>query len=308
MTTAEDFERDRPYLTRLAYRMLGSVTEAEDIVQQAFLRWLSAGEPHLETPRAWFTRTCTRLCLDRLKSGQWTREAYVGEWLPEPILEPHSARQEIDESLSMALLLTVQRLRPSERAVFLLHDVFGYAFNEVAEILELNPANCRQLAVRARRHLGGERGRASADRDTVERLSRVFFEAIGTGDLSSLQSVLAEDVVLRADGGGKVAAARRPITGANDVARFLHGVFSKPTPKPDVTPRAFWFNGAPGAVLYDRARPVSAFHFQVEAGRIQGIYVQRNPDKLQAFETAVDGRDEENLVPGDTTRRSPAHE
>ena len=283
MTRTEDFENLRPYLIRLAYRMLGSVAEAEDVVQDAWLRWQAAGEPHLDSPRAWFTKTCTRLCLDRFKSAQRTREEYFGEWLPEPILSDAHEKDRLDASLSMALLLTVQRLLPAERAAFLLHDVFGYKFDEVAEILEATPANCRQLAVRARRHLKGHELRSAADKITVQRLSEAFFRAVGDGDMDTLQSVLTEDVVMRTDGGGKAAAARYPLEGLSDVTRFLYKVFVAPTNPPLVEPRFIWFNGAPGAVLFQDGKPVSAFHFQVTGGRISAIFVQRNPDKLLRF-------------------------
>ncbi|MCB1034219.1 MAG: RNA polymerase sigma factor SigJ [Acidobacteria bacterium] len=296
MTTAEDFQRERPYLVRLAYRMLGSVADAEDVVQQSFLRWLSAGCPALDSPRAWFTRTCVRLCLDRLKSARHEREQYVGEWLPEPILDREERGPEVDETLSMALLLTIQRLRPAERAAFLLHDVFDYEFKEVAEILDLEPAYCRQLAVRARRHLEGEAVRSEEDAETVHRLSKTFFEALASGDLGALQSLLAEGVVLRADGGGRVAAARRPLFGRPKVLRFLEGVFVKPRPRPRLELRASWFNGAPGFLVCDDGRPVSAFHFRILDGLIQDIFIQRNPEKLQVFE-AVEASEERRMGP-----------
>lgn len=276
------FARERSYLVRLAYRMLGSVADAEDAVQDTYLRWQAAGEPVLDTPRAWFTRTCTRLCLDRLKSAHRTREQYVGEWLPEPFVDDSETRAVLDESLSMALLATIERLTPAERAAFLLHDVFDYGFDDIASMLDLSPANCRQLATRARRHLAGERVRAPRDADTVQRLGQAFFAAIRGGDITGLQAVLSEDVVLRADGGGKVSAARRPVEGRTAVLRFLAAIFMRgDTPGPEVRER--WFNGAPGMLIVDGERPVSAFHFNVRDGRIAGIFVQRNPDKLCGF-------------------------
>ena len=280
MTTAEDFERERPHLTGLAYRMLGSRAEAEDVVQQTFLRWWSAGRPHLESPRAWFTRACSRLCLDRLKSAQRRREQYVGTWLPEPWSEP-SPHDTIDDSLSMALLLTIERLRPAERAAFLLHDVFGYSFAEIAEILDLEAANCRQLAARARRHLRRPSRRGLAGREEVERLSEAFFAAVESGDLDGLRTLLADDVVLRADGGGKASAVRKPLEGADSVARFFHRILGQPTEYAALRRRDLWLNGAPGVVLYEGEEPVSAFHFSVESGEIRAIFVQRNPDKLR---------------------------
>ena len=282
-TTVEDFERERRYLGRLAYQMLGSAVDAEDVVQDTFLRWRDAGEPDLDSPRAWFTRTCTRLCLDRLKSAHREREQYVGEWLPEPLLADESESPKLDETLSMALILTIQRLRPAERAAFLLHDVFGYEFTEVAAILDLEPANCRQLAARARRHLERGERRVDADEHTIRRVSEAFFHAVGSGDLEGLRAVLAEDVVLRSDGGGKVAAAPHPIEGVDRVVRFLEKVLVRGGPKPPLDLRRAWFNGAPGFLVQEDGQPASAFHFQVVDGRIAGIYVQRNPEKLQGF-------------------------
>ncbi len=282
MTNVEDFERHRRYLTGLAYRMLGSVSDADDVVQDTYLRWRAAGEPALDSPLAWFTRTCTRLCLDRIKASRRERESYVGEWLPEP-LPPRSAdeRAELDETLSVALLLTVQRLRPGERAAFLLHDVFGYEFTDIADMLGLEAANCRQLATRARQTLRGERPAAHADEAIVRQVSDAFFEAIESGDMASLRTVLADHVVLHSDGGGKVAAARRPVEGLDSVARFLMSVLHDDAGRFDRADT--WFNGAPGTLVSEDGRVVSAFQFRVEHGKITGIYVQRNPDKLGAF-------------------------
>jgi RNA polymerase sigma-70 factor (ECF subfamily) len=275
------FDEHRPYLLRLAYRLLGSVADAEDVVQETFLRWRTSGEPELRSPRAWLARTCTRLCLDQLKSAHHNRVAYVGEWLPEPLVEDDAEKERIDDSLSIALLLSIQRLRPTERAVFLLHDVFDHPFDEVAAILDLEPANCRQIASRARRFLGEPRVRAKADAEDVARIAGAFFAALDSGDLAALSSVLASDVVLRADGGGKAGAIPRPLFGSADVTRFLEAVFVRA--RPVVERREVWFNGAPGVLLLAGGKPDSAFHFDIADGRIRGIFVQRNPDKLAGF-------------------------
>lgn len=284
MTHVEDFERERAYLEQLAYRLLGSLADAEDAVQETFLRWRRAGEPALDEARAWFTRTCTRLCLDRLKSAQRLREQYPGEWFPEPWLgETEEDRSELDESLSLALLSTIERLKPAERAAFLLHDVFSYSFPEVAEILELEVSHCRQLASRARRHLDAGVVRSDADPETVERLGRAFFGAIESGDLEGLRAVLAEDVVFRSDGGGKAPAALNPVAGVDKVLRLLKGIFLDAEARPGAQLRWPWFNGAPGVLLLLEGRPETAFQFRVLGGRIAGIYAHRNPDKLRHF-------------------------
>ncbi len=281
MQPGDSFEPHRAYLVRLAYRMLGDVSAAEDMAQESFLRWQRSGTPTLEKPRAWFTRTCTRLCLDHLELAHRQREEYVGEWLPEPLLaDDKDAPAEVDESLSLALLTTIQKLKPAERAAFLLHDVFDYEFSDVAEILDLEPANCRQLAVRARRHLKQDPLRAPADKETVSRLSTAFFDAIADGNLAGLQKVLSEDVVFRSDGGGKVSAARQPLIGTYRVLRFIDRVFISAKAPASVERRPAWFNGAPGILLFEEGVLSSAFQLRVEAGRITTIFVQRNPDKL----------------------------
>lgn len=277
----DPFEQVRPHLLGLCYRMLGSVADAEDVVQDAWLRWERAGRPLLDSPRAWFTRVCTRLCLDRLKSAAGQRETYPGPWLPEPMVENGSDRLELDETISFAMLMAVQRLTPAERASFLLHDVFGYAFDEVADILELTSPHCRQLAARARRHLRSDRPRFDSTAGEVRRLSAAFFAAIEAGDVQTLESVLAEDVVLTSDGGGKVAAAGRPIPGRDMVQRFLLGVYRKRPRDVRLERREVWFNGAPGTVITMDGRADSAYQIDIRDGVITSIYVQRNPDKLR---------------------------
>ncbi|MEM9190211.1 MAG: RNA polymerase sigma factor SigJ [Myxococcota bacterium] len=280
MTDAAEFEAERGAMIRLAYRMLGSVADAEDVVQDAYVRWHRAGRPELDSPRAWLVRTCTRLCLDRLKSAQRQREEYVGQWLPEPIVDAVD-RAEVDETLSMALMVTIERLAPAQRAAFLLHDVFGYEFREVAEVLSLQEAHCRQLALRARRKLRAEPPTSAPDGDEVRRVTRAFFEAIETGD--GLEALLAADVVLRSDGGGKAAAAAVPVEGAAAVSKFFVRVFLK-KPRPfDL--QTTWFNGAPGVLVREGGAVVSAFQFQIVAEKVRGIFVQRNPDKLRVFES-----------------------
>lgn len=274
-------DEHRPYLLRLAYRLLGSVADAEDAVQETYIRWQAHGGPEIASPRAWLSRTCTRLCLDQLKSAHQKRVTYVGEWLPEPLVEVDGEKERIDDSLSMALLVAIERLRPTERAVFLLHDVFDHTFEEVAAMLDLEPANCRQIASRARRSLGTPRVRATPAPEDVSRIAGAFFAALDSGNVGELKSVLASDVVLRADGGGKVSAAPRPLYGA-DVAAFLEAVFIRA--RPVLERREVWFNGAPGILLIEDEKPIAAFHFEVVDGRIRGIFVQRNPDKLRGFE------------------------
>jgi RNA polymerase sigma-70 factor, ECF subfamily len=275
------FDEHRAYLQRLAYRLLGSVADAEDVVQETFVRWQTSGEPELTSPRAWLSRTCTRLCLDHLKSAHRKRVAYVGEWLPEPLIDETADKERIDDSLSIALLLSIQRLRPTERAVFLLHDVFDYSFDEIAAILDRDAANCRQIATRARRFLGEPRVRAQPAAEDVARIADAFFAALDSGDVAALSSVLASDVVMRADGGGKVSALLHPLFGASDVTAFLEAVFVHA--RPVLERRAVWFNGAPGVLLVSEGRPLSAFHFEIVDSRIRGIFVHRNPDKLAGF-------------------------
>ncbi len=274
------FERHRSHLTGLAYRMLGSVSAAEDSVQETWLRWEAAGTSEIHSPRAWLTRTCTRICLDQLKSARHRREDYVGEWLPEPWVEAQPTRLERDETLSMALLHTIERLRPKERAAFLLREVFDYDFEDIAEMLETSPANCRQLTSRARKRLKGPPAQA-VDAATHQRLGQAFFGALRSGDLGALEDLLTEEVILTSDGGGKATAALRPVLHRRAVLRLLKAIYLR-RPR-ELETREVWFNGGPGVLLLESGVPVSAFAFEVRDGCIGHIFVQRNPDKLAGF-------------------------
>lgn len=283
---ADTFETHRDYLLGLAYRMLGSVADAEDMVQETYLRWQRTGSPALEQPRVWFAKTCTRLCIDRLRALKRQREHYIGPWLPEPLVAtvPGDA-MEMDETLSMALLCVIERLTPNERAVFLLHDVFQYSFKQAADVLGLTEANCRQLAVRARRHVREQRPTVQQveDPEVVQDLGRAFFAAARQGDEMALRALLADGVVLRSDGGGKAMAVLKPMVGSQAVARFFARVMGHPSVE-GLSLMGMVFNGAPGWIVLEDDQLATVCHFEVGTvegqPRIVGVYAVRNPDKL----------------------------
>lgn len=273
----QKFEPHRRYLQGLAYRMLGSVSDAEDIVQEAFLRWSRADRSTVIEPRAFLTRTVTRLCLDQLKSARARRELYVGTWLPEPVAV--SGSDELGKDLSIALLLTLERLSPLERAAFLLHDVFDVDYAAVAETLDRSEEACRQLAVRAREHVRSERPRFEPARDAEERLVTAFQSSIVSGDPSGLSQLLAEDAIFYSDGGGKRLAALNPIYGREKIARFFAGIAAKRGPYPGAVERAE-LNGQPGLVLRG-PEGIETLVLDIVAERIVAVYAVRNPDKLR---------------------------
>lgn len=273
------FEAHRARLQRIAYRMLGSRAEAEDVVQNAWLRWMMADRSAVAAPYPFLARIVTRLCLDEMKSARARRETYVGAWLPEPLVEAGEA--EIDEDdLTLALMVALERLSPLERAAFLLHDVFGLPLGEVAEALEREPGAVRQLAVRARRHVQAARPRFPVDRAEGERIAQAFFAASISGDVATLRTLLAEDVVLQADGGGKVLAFLNPITGMARLLRLFAGIRRKWGEGWATMVQPAWIDGLPGYVSLERGAVLQTTAFAIEGGRIAAIYITRNPDKL----------------------------
>jgi RNA polymerase sigma-70 factor (ECF subfamily) len=293
---AASFEPYRRRLLGLAYRMLGSMADAEDAVQETYLRWHGADRASVSDPRAFLMTTTTRLCLDLLTSARARREEYVGPWLPEPVVDTAAlapdSRTELAEDVSIALLLTLDRLSPLERAAFLLHDVFDFSFSEVASALERNDAACRQLAARARAHVRDLRPRGatppSARADEIDakhaQLMSAFIAATGSGDLEALTQLLASDVRVVTDGGGKVASALNAIDGADRVARFLVDATRK-------RPGAWWrddfrlrfatINGLPGVIVDAPEGPVQTAAFEIDGDVVRALYVVRNPDKLR---------------------------
>ncbi|HYM02468.1 MAG TPA: sigma-70 family RNA polymerase sigma factor [Stellaceae bacterium] len=278
------FEAHRRHLMGLAYRMLGSLAEAEDVVQEAYLRWHGADRADVENPRAFLSKIVTRLCLDQLKSARRRHETYVGPWLPEPVLDdgPLAAETagEYAHDLSVALLLVLERLSPLERAAFLLHDVFDMEFAEIAQALGRGEAACRQLAARARQHVHEARPRFAASSAEGARLAEAFRLAASSGDAAALARLLAKDATLYTDGGGKRLAALNPIFGSDKIIRFLVGIAKKGD-------AAAWhfrsaeINGAPGFVLAAPDGTVQTVSFDISAGRIAAVYMVLNPDKLQ---------------------------
>jgi RNA polymerase sigma-70 factor (ECF subfamily) len=279
---AQTFESHRRALTGLAYRMLGSRAEAEDVVQDAYLRWHEADRAGIDQPRRYLGTVVTRLCLDRLKSARAKREVYVGQWLPEPVVdEKFDAEADLAEDLSVALMLVLQRLSPLERASFLLHDVFGLEFAEVARALDRGEAACRQLAARARTHIEAGRPRFTASEEEGRRLADAFRTAVQNGDTEALKRLLAEDAVLYSDAGGKRPAALKPIYGAEKILRFFVGIARKNPALPAMAVRHATINGLPGFVMREVDGEVGTMAFDVRDSCIAAFYLVRNPDKLR---------------------------
>ena len=282
----ELLEELRPAAFAIGYRMLGSVAEAEDVVQESLLRLHTALErgERIESPRAYVATVATRLSIDVLRSARVRRETYVGDWLPEPLVTDSSedpARQaEMADSLSLAFLVLLESLSPEQRAAFLLHDVFDYGYDEVAEIVGKSETNARQLAARARRHVEEGRPRYEASREQRDELAHRFFAAAQAGDVAGLEALLADDVVLHGDGGGKVPALARALFGRRRVARTLGAWFRLGAKMPEPELREVEVNGQPGAVLMVGGGVASVMALDIADGRIQGIRSIVNPDKL----------------------------
>lgn len=284
---AEEFERLRPLLFSIAYRMLGSVSEAEDVVQDSFLRFHGALTDGVEigSAKSYLSAVTTRLAIDRLRSARVRRERYVGPWLPEPLVTDRmpdvAEHAETADTLLLAFLVLLERLSPVERAVFLLHDVFGYEFTEIAGIVEKSEDNCRQLAVRARRHMEDEKPRFEASRGQRQELAERFLAACLEGDTQGLIDLLAADVVMVGDGGGKAPAVRGPVAGAERVARFLVGLSAQGI-RMGLTAQPAEVNGQPGALFFDpEGGLVSVLALDVADGLVQGLRSIVNPDKLR---------------------------
>jgi RNA polymerase sigma-70 factor (ECF subfamily) len=281
------FETHRPRLVRLAYRMLGSVAEAEDVVQDGWLRWRTVDPDDIREPAAWLTRTITRLCLDRIKSARSRRETYVGAWLPDPLVGPVDPEEDQTDDLTLTLMMALERLSPLERAAFLLHDIFGVAFDEVGRTLDRDPTAVRQLASRARKHVQDARPRFPVERAEGDRIARAFFTASRDGDLKALGALLAEDAVLYADGGGKVIAFHNPIRGLARLLRLFAGLNRKYGADAFSLLRPMWIDGLPGYASLERGQVLQTTALDIREGRIVGVYITRNPDKLAAVSALV---------------------
>jgi RNA polymerase sigma-70 factor, ECF subfamily len=292
--TSVAFDELRPLMFSIAYRMVASVTEAEDAVQEAFVRYQQALGDGVEiaSPKAYLSAVVTRLCIDQLRSAPKRREAYVGEWLPEPLLTDEvvdpAARAEQSDSLSMAFLLVLERLSPVERAVFLLYDVFGYSYAEIAAIVGKSETNCRQLAVRARRYVKAEKPRFDAPRAESDRLAAQFFAAVTEGDVEGLVEMLADDVVVYGDGGGKAPQWMVPIAGAERVARLLSAV-GRDVRANQIAIELHDVNGQPGAALRTAdGQLINVFSLDIVDGVVQTVRSVINPDKLRHLGPVAD--------------------
>jgi RNA polymerase sigma-70 factor (TIGR02957 family) len=287
--SVEAFEAHRPLLVSVAYRMLGSLAEAEDVVQEAWLRWDRTDRAEIVDVRAFLVRMTTRLAIDRLRRLKARRESYIGPWLPEPVLIERDVAEDVAlaESVSLALLVVLETLSPLERAVFVLREAFGHSYAEIGEIIGRNEATVRQLARRARDHVQEGRTRFDADQATRRRVTEQFLAACNNGDLNALMTVLAPGVTLYADSGGRVRAPRRPVVGADKVARFFLSVWTIPYPDwvgvaegPDLEVRLARVNDGPGLVATADGKPVGALVLEIAGGVIQTIDLIANPDKL----------------------------
>jgi len=297
-TDADRFESYRPLMFSIAYRMLGSVTEAEDIVQEAYLRYQSAAPERIVSHKAFLSTVVTRLCLNQLELAKVQREAYIGPWLPEPALTDMDERftpahqAEIHESVSMAFLVLLEQLTPAERAVFLLREVFDYDYAEVAAIVGKEEAACRQLLRRAKQHIADHRPRFKPTPEEHRQILTHFLQAVGSGELAGLLKILADDVELWADGGGKVrGAVTRSLRGRDAVSRFLLASprFSTAGSQVDVVE----VNGEPALMVHAGGQALVVLSLGIDAGQVRTIWVIGNPDKLQSFNRVLHGSEGE---------------
>jgi RNA polymerase sigma-70 factor, ECF subfamily len=283
MPQADDiFEDHRPALARLAYRMLGSLADVDDVLQEAYLRWTRDNRERVQSPRAYLFSIVTRLSIDQRQAVDARKQTYIGPWLPEPVVESGatgpSDRIEAAESVSMAFLLVLESLSPVERAAYLLRQVFDYDYEEIARILGKSEPSCRQIVSRAEQRVFDRRPRFEPDAATAERLTDAFLRACATGELEGLVRILAADAVLYSDGGGKVAAALAPIRGADKIARFFLGIMKKAPP--DIEVRRVRVNGQPGLMTLIDGQIYLVLTLDIVDGRIANCFVVRNPDKL----------------------------
>lgn len=277
----QTFEEQRPLLFSIAYRMLGSVMEAEDAVQESYLRYMATDSATIQSPKAFLSTIVTRLCLDQLKSARHKREEYFGPWLPEPVLTADAPDELLarHESISMAFLLLLETLSPVERAVFLLREVFDYEYGAIAEVVGKSEANCRQLYSRAKKHLQHGRPRFTPSPQEQQQLVTQLFGALQQGDADTFAALLAEDVELHSDGGGKAAAATHPLYGRQIVMRFLLGLYHKRSP--DTTVEFSEANGAPALFVRIAGRLDNVMSFAIGGSGIEAIHIVRNPEKLR---------------------------
>jgi RNA polymerase sigma-70 factor (TIGR02957 family) len=290
VSDAEVFQAHRDLMFAVAYRMLGAITDAEDAVQDAWLRWSAAPRSEVADPRAYLARIVANTALNRLRSARARREAYVGPWLPEPLLtetRPDAVeRAELAESVSVAMLVVLESLTPEERAVFVLREVFGFSHAEIGAALGRSDAAARQLAHRAREHVQARRPRFDVDRNQQREVTQRFLAAAAGGDIEGLMTVLAPDVTLLTDGGGKARAALRPIIGAGKVARFIAAISTRPYMGIEIsgmTLQAAEINGGPGTLVTAGGQPIAVLTLAVADGHITAIQLLTNPDKLSAI-------------------------
>ena len=273
----------RGLLFSVAYRMLGSVADAEDMLQETFIRWQEAANDEIRSPRAFLVTVITRLCINQLQSARVRREEYVGEWLPEPLVTGPGSDPlgvlKVDESISMAFLLLLERLTPMERAVFLLREVFEYEYAEIANVLGQSETNCRQILRRAKQHVGDMRRHFDASAREHDDLLKRFIQATRSGDMKGLVELLSSEVVLHTDGGGKAVALAKELRGAGKVAGTIIERMHTTLPK-NLVARLTRINGKPGVVSYLNGKPFSALTVDFRDGLVQAIYVVTNPEKL----------------------------
>jgi RNA polymerase sigma-70 factor, ECF subfamily len=279
---ASTFEAHRPLLFSIAYRMLGSASEAEDVVQDAWLRARQDEDADVRSPRAYLTTIVTRLCIDHLRSAERTRMVYPGPWLPEPLAEPNQESAALASSLTTAFLVMLERLTPTERAVFLLREVFELDFDDIAKTVGKSATNTRQILTRARSRLQEPRRRFTVPRRESEEVVRRFRHAVGTGSVDELMAVLHADATLVSDGGGKAAAATRPVLGAERISKFMLGYAGK-AQWSESDFQLVTINGAPGLLIRHPLAGDGTYSFDIDEGRIRAVYVMRNPDKLRGF-------------------------